>query len=58
MDDKITDHIHEAYQQAQKRTLLLDYDGTLVPFTRLPQDATPTKELLSLLTKHGFRQEE
>lgn len=51
LDDKITDHIHEEYQIAQKRTLLLDYDGTLVPFARLPQDAKPTKELLSILTR-------
>jgi trehalose 6-phosphate synthase/phosphatase len=30
-------------------TLLLDYDGTLVPFARLPELATPDEELLSLV---------
>jgi trehalose 6-phosphate synthase/phosphatase len=30
-------------------TLLLDYDGTLVPFTRLPQLAAPDEELRSLV---------
>lgn len=51
MDDKIVDQMHHAYQKAKKRCLLLDYDGTLVPFARLPQEAMPGKDLLSLLKK-------
>jgi trehalose 6-phosphate synthase/phosphatase len=38
-----------AYRKAKKRLLLLDYDGTLVPFAPTPMDATPTAESLELL---------
>ncbi|NML21453.1 bifunctional alpha,alpha-trehalose-phosphate synthase (UDP-forming)/trehalose-phosphatase [Pseudoflavitalea sp. G-6-1-2] len=51
MDDKIVEQMHQAYQKAKKRCLLLDYDGTLVPFARLPQEAMPGKDLLGLLKK-------
>jgi trehalose 6-phosphate synthase/phosphatase len=37
------------YAQARRRLLLLDYDGTLVPFAGLPQMAKPNEELLQLL---------
>jgi trehalose 6-phosphate synthase/phosphatase len=43
--------IVEAFQQAKKRRLLLDYDGTLTPYAKRPRDAAPTPELLSLLTR-------
>lgn len=51
LDDKVVDLIHRDYQQARKRCLLLDYDGTLVPFARLPQDAMPDPALRELLSK-------
>lgn len=51
LDDTITQQLHVEYQSASKRTLLLDYDGTLVQFARLPQEAAPTKELLLLLKR-------
>ncbi len=35
--------------EAGRRLLLLDYDGTLVPFEARPEDATPDEELLALL---------
>lgn len=38
------------YQNARNRYLLLDYDGTLVPFAKLPEEARPGKELLNLLS--------
>jgi len=38
-----------AYSQAENRLVLLDYDGTLAPYTSLPQNAVPTSRLLSLL---------
>ncbi len=41
----------DAYRNAAKRLLLLDYDGTLVPFAVRPQDAAPDRELLTLLTQ-------
>ncbi|MDQ2843922.1 MAG: bifunctional alpha,alpha-trehalose-phosphate synthase (UDP-forming)/trehalose-phosphatase [Acidobacteriota bacterium] len=40
-----------AYREAEKRLLLLDYDGTLVPFAFRPQDATPDRDLLTLLAR-------
>ena len=39
----------EAYRKAVKRLLLLDYDGTLVPFAARPRDAAPDHELITLL---------
>jgi len=37
------------YEKSRVRTLLLDYDGTLVPFAAKPKEATPDKELLNIL---------
>lgn len=37
------------YREAKKRLLLLDYDGTLVPFASTPMEAEPTGEALELL---------
>lgn len=51
MDEKITGQLYREYQAAGKRCLLLDYDGTLVPFARLPQEAMPNKALKELLTR-------
>jgi trehalose 6-phosphate synthase/phosphatase len=41
--------IVDAYRSAQERLLLLDYDGTLVPFQSSPEMAVPGGELLGLL---------
>lgn len=49
LDARIYSRMHQHYQKAQRRCLLLDYDGTLVSFARLPQDAVPGKELKELL---------
>lgn len=38
------------YQQAGKRLMLLDYDGTLVPYSKHPSLAAPDETTLSLLT--------
>jgi trehalose 6-phosphate synthase/phosphatase len=38
-----------AFQAAAERRLLLDYDGTLVPYANRPQDAVPPPELAELL---------
>ena len=42
--------LRQRYQDAGKRLLLLDYDGTLVPFSALPTEAAPGRELLDVLT--------
>lgn len=39
----------EAYRRARQRLILLDYDGTLVPFAGRPEYAWPDRELLQLL---------
>lgn len=46
------DIVHN-FKHAQTRNLLLDYDGTLVPFARHPREAMPDKNLLKLLASLG-----
>lgn len=41
----------ESYKNASKRILFFDYDGTLAPFKKIPEDAKPTKELYETLDK-------
>ncbi len=41
--------IQEDYMRAKRRILFLDYDGTLVPFSRLPKQAAPVPAVLDLL---------
>ncbi|MEJ7643430.1 MAG: bifunctional alpha,alpha-trehalose-phosphate synthase (UDP-forming)/trehalose-phosphatase [Chryseolinea sp.] len=43
----------QTFRQAQRRSLLLDYDGTLVPFARNPREAKPDKDLIKLLGEIG-----
>ncbi len=40
-----------SYRNAEKRLLILDYDGTLSPFKNKPEDAFPTSVLMQLLTQ-------
>lgn len=47
---KIQSSLIQEYRSATRRALLLDYDGTLVPFAETPKLAVPDKELISLLT--------
>jgi trehalose 6-phosphate synthase/phosphatase len=42
--------IRDAYLQATRRLLVFDYDGTLVPFAKHPQQAVPPQVVLDLLT--------
>jgi trehalose 6-phosphate synthase/phosphatase len=41
----------EQYHASSRRLLLLDYDGTLVPFVRRPYQAAPSQSLLHVLAK-------
>jgi trehalose 6-phosphate synthase/phosphatase len=43
----------QQYKSAQRRALLLDYDGTLVPFAENPERAQPDAEVFSLLSVLG-----
>jgi len=45
----IREQLLKDFKKAQKRLILLDYDGTLVPFVRFPQMAKPSEELLKIL---------
>jgi len=45
----------EAWTGADSRLLLLDYDGTLVPFTHVPAAAVPDAALHALLTRLARR---
>lgn len=49
LDNKTIALMVERYLAASKRTILLDYDGTLAPFTQLPSQAEPQSDLLQLL---------
>ncbi len=42
--------IERAYQNSQKRALFLDYDGTLVGFKSLPEQAKPDEQIITLLS--------
>ena len=39
------------FKNAKKRILFLDYDGTLAPFVKIPENAKPTAELKERLKK-------
>jgi trehalose 6-phosphate synthase/phosphatase len=49
LDNATINKIIEEFSQASKRCILLDYDGTLTPFQKLPTLAVPSPELLDLL---------
>ncbi len=51
MPGKARGELTVQFQKARKRLLLLDYDGTLVPFARTPEEAKPDAELLKLLAE-------
>ena len=42
-------------REASRLTLVLDYDGTLVPFAAVPDQAAPSSELLNLLERLAAR---
>ncbi|OGC02226.1 bifunctional alpha,alpha-trehalose-phosphate synthase (UDP-forming)/trehalose-phosphatase [candidate division KSB1 bacterium RBG_16_48_16] len=46
-------HIVAAFKRNRRRILLLDYDGTLVPFASMPDLAKPDHELIALLKELG-----
>jgi trehalose 6-phosphate synthase/phosphatase len=41
----------DAYRNARRRMMFLDYDGTLVPYAKRPERATPPRQLDSLLRR-------
>jgi trehalose 6-phosphate synthase/phosphatase len=55
-DDLPVEKAVEAFRAAEKRLLLLDYDGTLVPYAGRPREAIPPAHVLSVLTGLAARQ--
>jgi trehalose 6-phosphate synthase/phosphatase len=51
VDEKIIATIKEKYEEAEKRCLLFDYDGTLAPITRTPSLAVPDAKLVNFLNR-------
>ena len=49
LDTKTKGRLVQDFKSAKERLVITDYDGTLVPFEKLPADAKPSKELLDLL---------
>jgi trehalose 6-phosphate synthase/phosphatase len=49
LSTRVASEIGTSFRNAGSRHLFLDYDGTLVPFSRHPKLAVPNKELLDLL---------
>src|SRR5688500_18999750 len=47
----LLENIRNQYKKATKRHLFLDYDGTLVPFSKHPNLAIPNQELIALLRR-------
>ncbi|HJU45224.1 MAG TPA: bifunctional alpha,alpha-trehalose-phosphate synthase (UDP-forming)/trehalose-phosphatase, partial [Chitinophagaceae bacterium] len=48
LDDYTRRSLYDTYRNAKKRLLILDYDGTLVPFSASPDMAIPGAELINL----------
>lgn len=42
--------LQDAYKHSTTRMFFLDYDGTLSPIRKKPEDATPSQELINLLS--------
>lgn len=55
LKDAAQSAIGRAYKQANNRLLLLDYDGVLEPFHRIPERAAPSQELKQLLERLSER---
>jgi trehalose 6-phosphate synthase/phosphatase len=49
LDEFSKRNLYDQFRNANNRLLLLDYDGTLVPFTSTPEQAEPSESLLKLL---------
>ncbi|MGN6567666.1 MAG: bifunctional alpha,alpha-trehalose-phosphate synthase (UDP-forming)/trehalose-phosphatase [Flavipsychrobacter sp.] len=49
LDNLTKAELLDSYASADKRLLLLDYDGTLVPFSKFPHEAVPNAQLMEIL---------
>jgi trehalose 6-phosphate synthase/phosphatase len=51
IDEQISEKLRKQYRESTNRLFLLDYDGTLISFSSMPEMAKPGKELLALLNE-------
>ncbi|MEO9477781.1 MAG: bifunctional alpha,alpha-trehalose-phosphate synthase (UDP-forming)/trehalose-phosphatase [Cyclobacteriaceae bacterium] len=51
LDKNYKEKILQAYKNAKKRLIFLDYDGTLVGFHTDPLECKPNKELIKIITE-------
>jgi trehalose 6-phosphate synthase/phosphatase len=51
VNEPVCQLIDAAYSKAQRRLIVLDYDGTLSGFKNNPMDAKPTTETMYLLSR-------
>lgn len=49
LTEPLKEKLLDQYRNAQKRLLFFDYDGTLAPFQKLPENAKPTEAIFKLL---------
>lgn len=49
LSPELKDKLKEEYHRAESRIVIVNYDGTLVPFTKYPASAEPPEALLGLL---------
>ncbi|MDD2283971.1 MAG: bifunctional alpha,alpha-trehalose-phosphate synthase (UDP-forming)/trehalose-phosphatase [Paludibacter sp.] len=49
VDEIIISNIKSAYHSSNKRLIILDYDGTLSPFRKKPEEASPDAAILNVL---------
>jgi trehalose 6-phosphate synthase/phosphatase len=49
LKESMLQSIQQQFEHASRRCILLDYDGTLAPYQKIPSLAAPSKELLQLL---------
>jgi trehalose 6-phosphate synthase/phosphatase len=50
LDEKTVGTICSHYSESKRRFFLIDYDGTLVPITRLPSEAIPDEKVKEFLS--------
>ncbi|OYD17182.1 bifunctional alpha,alpha-trehalose-phosphate synthase (UDP-forming)/trehalose-phosphatase [candidate division WOR-3 bacterium JGI_Cruoil_03_44_89] len=49
LTQEVKDRLIDDYHKGSRRLLLLDYDGTLIPFAEKPEKARPRRKILELL---------
>lgn len=53
LKDRFEETLLEDYRSSNRRLLFIDYDGTVVPFSKNYKDVEPPEELIDLLGKLG-----